>query len=116
MPDPEPVDEVPRAAAHEEAEGDGKHGVPRAGAGEVGHHPANGDRGEDRQIGVALAKRPNAMPEFWTWWIENGPATWRSASRSSLRATRSFVSWSPASQSRDREEPTPLLHACGEGR
>jgi hypothetical protein len=24
---------------------------------------------------VAFANRPKAMPEFWTWWIENGPRT-----------------------------------------
>ena len=63
-------------------------------------------------IGVALAKRPNAMPEFWTWWIESGPATWRSAS--SVRwldhdVLRQLV----AGQRRegDREQPDPLLRA-----
>src|SRR5207237_131354 len=24
---------------------------------------------------VAFANRPKAMPEFWTWWIANGPRT-----------------------------------------
>jgi hypothetical protein len=24
-------------------------------------------------IDVAPAKSPNAMPEFWTWWMEKGP-------------------------------------------
>ena len=25
-------------------------------------------------IVVAVGKKPNAIPEFWTWWIENGPS------------------------------------------
>ena len=25
-------------------------------------------------IVVAVGKNPNAIPEFWTWWIENGPS------------------------------------------
>ena len=46
--------------------------------------------------GVALAKSPNAMPEFWTWWIENGPTTCSDSSNASCVETISFVSWSAA--------------------
>ena len=62
--------------------------------------------------GVARAKRPNAIPEFWTWWIESGPATWRSASSDRWLTTMCFVSWSPASAARAiASEPDPLLRA-----
>jgi hypothetical protein len=46
---------------------------------------------------VALEKSPNAMPEFCTWWIESGPATWRSPSSERWLETMCFVSWSPPS-------------------
>ena len=36
------------------------------------------------------------MPEFWTWWSENGPAMCTSSPSESARATTSFVSWSAA--------------------
>ena len=45
---------------------------------------------------VALANRPNAIPEFWTWWIENGPSTCSDSSSASWLETRCFVSWSAA--------------------
>ena len=45
---------------------------------------------------VALEKRPNAIPEFCTWWIENGPITCSDSSRSSCVETICFVSWSAA--------------------
>ena len=45
---------------------------------------------------VALAKSPNAMPEFCTWWIQNGPTTWTPSSSASRLVTRYFVSWSAA--------------------
>ena len=32
-------------------------------------------------IAVAPAKKPKAMPEFWTWWIESGPTTCTDSSR-----------------------------------
>ena len=51
-------------------------------------------------IGVALAKSPNAIPEFCTWWIESGPATCRSPSSPRWLETMFFVSWSPASAAR----------------
>src|SRR6185437_12274940 len=37
--------------------------------------------------GVALANRPKAIPEFWTWWIENGPSTWSDSSSESWLET-----------------------------
>src|SRR5215218_96048 len=45
---------------------------------------------------VALEKSPNAIPEFCTWWIENGPSTWTESSNASCEETSSFVSWSAA--------------------
>ena len=47
-------------------------------------------------VAVELANRPNAIPELWTWWIENGPAISTSSPTSSCRATTCFVSWSAA--------------------
>ena len=44
--------------------------------------------------GVALANRPNAIPEFWTWWIENGPTTLTESSSCRRLETTCFVSWS----------------------
>ena len=34
------------------------------------------------------------MPEFWTWWIESGPATCTESSSGSVRVTTCFVTWS----------------------
>ena len=34
------------------------------------------------------------MPEFWTWWIESGPATCTELSSGSVRVTTCFVTWS----------------------
>src|SRR4051794_29927569 len=36
------------------------------------------------------------MPEFWTWWIANGPITCSDSSKPSCVETTSFVSWSAA--------------------
>jgi hypothetical protein len=41
---------------------------------------------------VALANSPNAIPEFWTWWIESGPRTCSESSSASCDATTCFVS------------------------
>src|ERR1043166_1428242 len=46
--------------------------------------------------GVALANRPKAIPEFWTWWIENGPSTCSDSSSASWLETIHLVSWSAA--------------------
>ena len=61
-------------------------------------------------IGVALAKSPKAMPEFWTWWIESGPATWRASSSARLLETMCFVSWSAASAA--NAIASRPLHCC----
>src|SRR6516165_2186153 len=45
---------------------------------------------------VADVKRPKAMPEFSTRWIDSGPTTLDDSSRASLLVTACFVSWSPA--------------------
>src|SRR5438132_431409 len=34
------------------------------------------------------------MPEFWTWWIESGPAIWTESFSPSCDVTIAFVSWS----------------------
>ena len=47
-------------------------------------------------IEVALPKKPKAIPELRTWWIENGPAICTSSPSASARATTCFVSWSAA--------------------
>ena len=50
------------------------------------------------------------MPEFWTWWIENGPTTLTSSSRASSLATTCFVSWSAttaATATAPRRDPVP---------
>ena len=43
-------------------------------------------------IEVRLANRPNAIPEFWTWWIENGPTMSTLSPSASVRPTTCFVS------------------------
>src|SRR3954452_13726920 len=45
---------------------------------------------------VALANRPKAIPEFWTWWMSKGPSTCSDSSKPSCEETISFVSWSAA--------------------
>ena len=74
----------------------GSSGCRRAGAGEEDEHPADGDGGQgDHDDVVASAKRPKAIPEFWTWWIENGPAiSHRLAERERAGDDDRFVSWS----------------------
>src|SRR5215210_1150132 len=36
------------------------------------------------------------MPEFWTWWIENGPTTSSDSPSDSCDETIHFVTWSAA--------------------
>ena len=43
---------------------------------------------------VQLEKRPNAMPEFSTWWIEKGPTISTLSPTASVRPTTCFVIWS----------------------
>src|SRR4051794_27217569 len=43
---------------------------------------------------VALENRPNAIPEFWTWWIESGPTTCTDSSSPRVLVTTCFVTWS----------------------
>jgi len=41
---------------------------------------------------VRLAKSPKAMPEFSTWWMENGPKRSTRSPTASVRPTTCFVS------------------------
>ena len=43
---------------------------------------------------VEWAKSPNAMPEFWTWWMLNGPIEATASPIGSRVETIDFVSWS----------------------
>ena len=43
---------------------------------------------------VAFENRPNAIPEFWTCRIVNGPTTWTPSPRRRWPATTCFVTWS----------------------
>ena len=74
--------------------------MPRPGAGEEDDHPPTATAVSTVTMGVALANRPKAIPEFCTWWIVSGPATCLSASSDRRLETMCFVSWSPASAAR----------------
>ena len=43
---------------------------------------------------VRLEKKPNAIPEFSTWWMENGPKMSTLSPTASVRPMICFVSWS----------------------
>ena len=43
---------------------------------------------------VEWAKRPKAIPEFWTWWMLNGPIDATASPIGSRIETIDFVSWS----------------------
>jgi hypothetical protein len=113
VPEPHAVDQVRDAAADHEPERDGQ---ARDGA----SPSARRSRASTRRrapsgritIGVALANSPKAMPEFVTWWIENGPTTCTSSPRSRRLVTIAFVSWSAQSAAtRDEAEAHPLVPA-----
>ncbi len=74
MAEADAVDEVREAPAEDEPEPDRQHRVARAGAGEEDEHPGDARPVSAITIVVAVGKKPNAIPEFWTWWIENGPS------------------------------------------
>ena len=92
--EPDAVDEIRDAAAEHEAERDREYRMSRTGAREEDEHPEHRDAPSARSRRSAREKRPNAIPELWTWWIENGPAIWTSSPSESALATTCFVSWS----------------------
>src|SRR4051794_41877392 len=49
---------------------------------------------------VALENSPKAIPEFWTWWIANSPATLGVSSSGGLLEARGFVNWLAAKAAR----------------
>ena len=69
------VDEVREAAADHEAERGRQHRMPRARAAKKTSIQATATAVRTITTAVALEKSPNAIPEFCTWWIENGPTT-----------------------------------------
>ncbi len=69
------VEEVREAPADQQAEGRRQGGMARPGAREEDDIQTIAPAVTTVTIGVAPANSPNAMPEFWTWWIESGPST-----------------------------------------
>ena len=58
----------------QQPDGDRQQRVPGPGAGEVARSSSRRrSRVSTITAAVALAKRPKAMPEFWTWWIVKRP-------------------------------------------
>ena len=78
VPEAHAVDEVRDAAADHEPERGRQDRMPSGGAREEKAASSRRRSPSARsRVGVALEKSPKAMPEFWTWWMANGPTTSR---------------------------------------
>src|SRR5215203_5009830 len=96
VPEPHAIGEVRDAAAEEQAERDRQDGVAATGAGKKTSIQLTATAVRTITPAVAVGKRPKAIPEFWTWWIESGPTTSTASPRESVEETIAFVTWSGA--------------------
>ena len=75
VPEPDAIDEVRGAAADQRPSAIGRIGCRAPERAKKSSIQPTATAVSAVTIGVALAKSPKAIPEFWTWWIESGPTT-----------------------------------------